>query len=87
MRIEAMKTKGGNPAKNQNLVFDTEGVHFFSYGTKIASKRFGTTHVTLYDPFWDNFSKTTNTYLLQFLDEISIKDIRNKVKSGQYLVT
>ena len=86
MRVVPMRTKRGNPASNQNLVTDSEGEHFFSYGSKIASKRFGTPHVTLYDPFWDNFSKTTNNYLLQFLDENSIKDIRKKVISGEYLV-
>ena len=85
-RVVPMRTKGGNPASNQNKVTDSEGVHFFSYGSKVASKRFGTPHVTLYDPYLDMYSQTTNYYLLQFLDEYSIKDIRKKVNSGDYLV-
>jgi len=85
-RVVAMITKGGNPASNQDLVFHTDGTHFYSYGVKVASKKFGTSHVTLYEPYWNMYSQTTNYYLLQFLDEFSIKDIRKKVNSGDYLV-
>lgn len=90
MRVIPLRTKGGNPANNQTQVFDTDGIHFYSYGSKVATIRNHVAdivnEVTLYDPFWDMFSKTTNYYLLQFLDEGSIKDIRKKVNSGRYIV-
>jgi hypothetical protein len=94
MRVVPMRTKGGNSANNQNKVIDEEGVHFFSYGSKIASYNpweiTGSSHmkniVTLYEPYWNMYSQTTNYYLLQFLEEDSIKDIRKKVISGDYLV-
>jgi hypothetical protein len=87
MRVVPMRTKSGNQAKNQNKVMDREGVHFFSYGSKIASyNAFSKNLVTLYEPYWNMYSQTTNYYLLQFLDEESIKDIRKKVISGDYLV-
>ena len=86
-RIIPMRTKGGNQASNQNKVIDEEGVHFFSYGSKVASYNgLSKNLVTLYEPYWNMYSQTTNYYLLQFLDEYSIKDIRKKVNSGDYLV-
>ena len=87
MRKVPMKTKGGNLAKNQIRVFDTDGTHFYSYGKKVATFRsFSSPSVILYAPWWDMYSQTTNNYLLQFLDEESIKDIRKKVISGDYFV-
>lgn len=94
MTIVPMRTKGGNKANNQNKVIDDEGMHFFSYGSKVATvnKKYrdstGTLHknITLFEPYWNMYSQTTNYYLLQFLDEYSIKDIRKKVISGDYLV-
>jgi len=89
-RIVPMKTKGGNPARNQNKVFDTDGVHFYSYGSKIATLYLGMDFYKetpkLYNPYWNMYSATTNYYLLQFLEEDSIKEIRKKVISGDYLV-
>ena len=86
-RVILMRTKRGNPASNQKKVIDSEGVHFFSYGSKVASYNATSEPlVTLYEPYWNMYSQTTNYYLLQFLDEFSIKDIRKKVNSGDYLV-
>ena len=93
-RVVPMRTRGGNHAKNHNKVIDEEGVHFFSYGSKVASydpfSMTGTSHtrilVTLYEPYWNMYSQATNYYLLQFLEEDSIKDIRKKVISGDYVV-
>ncbi len=83
-----MLTKGGNVAKNQRVLETDEGSLFMSYGLPIAIKhtgrRWGT--VTLYEPYWNMYSQTTNYYLLQFLNEESIKGIRKKVNSGDYLV-
>ena len=67
MRKVPMKTKGGNLAKNQIRVFDTDGTHFYSYGKKVATFRsFSSPSVILYAPWWDMYSQTTNNYLLQF---------------------
>ena len=82
MRVQHMKTKGGNDAVNQFEVFDEDGKHFMSYGSHIAT--INGEEVTLYEPYWDMFSQTTNYYLLQFLREDSIKDIRQKVYDGLY---
>ena len=83
-RIQHMITKGGNQAKNQFEVFDDEGKHFLSYNSKVATIKGD--KVTLYAPYWDMYSQTTNFYLLQFLNEASIQDIREKVVGGEYNV-
>jgi len=83
-RIQHMITKGGNQAKNQFEVFDDEGKHFLSYNSKVATIKGD--EVILYNPYWDMFSQTTNFYLLQFLNESSIQDIREKVVGGEYIV-
>jgi len=59
------------------------GTVFQSYGSNVAYIRNGVTH--LYKPYWNMYSQTTNKYLLQFLGESSIADVRKKVKSGEYI--
>lgn len=87
MTVVPMRTKGGNKSNNQIKVIDNEGIHFFSYGSKVASYLKSTYPIlTLYNPYWDMYSQTTNYYLLQFSGEDSIKEIRKKVISGDYLV-
>ena len=83
-RIQHMINKGGNQAKNQFEVFDDEGKHFLSYNSKVATIKGD--KVILYAPYWDMFSQTTNYYLLKFLNEPSIQDIREKVVGGEYIV-
>ncbi len=79
-----MITKGGNHAKNQFEVYDDEGKHFLSYNSKIATIK--SDEVILYEPYWNMYSQTTNYYLLQFLNESSIQDIREKVAGGEFNV-
>lgn len=88
MRVVPMITKGGNSANNQIQVFDRDGVHFYSYGSKVATmgNLDELSDITLFEPYWNMYSQTTNYYLLQFLDEGSIKDIRKRVNSGVYSV-
>jgi len=84
MQVENMRTANGGYAANQFLIRTGGGVIFLSYRSQIATKAYdGTT--TLYAPYWDMYSTTTNRYLLQFLNEDSIRDIRVKVKLGIYL--
>jgi hypothetical protein len=70
--------------KNQYII--TEGVRkiFESYESIVAEKNDG--QIILYEPYWNMFSATTNKYLLRFLGELSIKDVRAKVESGEYTV-
>ena len=84
MRIQHMLTRGLNRALNQLEIFDDEGKHFFSYGRKIAT--IDGDRTILYEPYWNFYSATTNRYLLDFLSEWSIKDVRQKVKEGIYEV-
>ena len=84
MRVMNMRTASGGHAANQFEIWTDEGVTFQSYRSQIATKANDGT-VTLYEPYWNFYSATTNRYLLQFLNEDSIKDVRVKVKSGEYL--
>ena len=77
-----MKTRGGNDAKSQLMVFDERGMHFISYGVEVAT--IDNDNVILHEPYWNMYSQTTNFYLLQFLNEPSIEDIRRKVNDGLY---
>ena len=84
MRIQHMLTRGRNKAVNQLELFDKTGKHFYSYGSKIAT--IDGDRTILYEPYWNFYSATTNRYLLDFLGEWSIKDVRQKVKEGIYEV-
>jgi hypothetical protein len=79
-----MITRGFNKAVNQLEIFDDDGKHFFSYGRRICTIVGDRT--ILYEPYWNFYSATTNKYLLDFLNEYSIKDIREKVRDGEYEV-
>ena len=83
--MRALITPVGNAARDQWVFFQDNGRLFKSYGSSIAHVTFDG-EVTLFNPFWDMYSVTTNRYLLQFLNEDSIKDVREKVKSGEYRV-
>ena len=84
MRIQHMLTRGHNKALNQLELFDENGKHFYSYGSKIAT--IDGDRTILYEPYWNFYSATTNRYLLDFLGEWSIRDVRQKVKEGTYEV-
>ena len=85
MIVSHMRTRGGNAAANQFIIYENGERHFQSYSSRIATID-TEGKVILYDPYWDMYSATTNNYLLQFLNEYSIKDIREKVKTGEYSV-
>ena len=85
VRVENMRTASGGYAANQFKIWTDEGVVFQSYQSTIA-ERLWNGEVTLFEPYWNMYSSTTNRYLLQFLNEDSIKDVRAKVKSGEYKV-
>tara|TARA_R110002012_G_scaffold113158_1_gene259128 strand:- start:2079 stop:2342 length:264 start_codon:yes stop_codon:yes gene_type:complete len=86
-----MRGRTGNSLKYQEIYYYADGrTAFISYNTKIAEVD-SDGEVTLFNPFWDMYSQTTNKYLLRFLDNKqyptnSIKDVRKRVISGDYLV-
>ena len=82
--VENMRTASGGYAPNQFIIWTDEGRTFQSYRSQIATKANDGT-VTLYEPYWNMYSYTTNRYLLQFLNEDSINAVREKVMSGEYL--
>jgi|TARA_B100001939_G_C16599286_1_gene470274 hypothetical protein len=71
-------------ANNQYIISVDDRKVFQSYNSKVAEKNDG--QIILYEPYWNMFSATTNKYLLRFLGELSIKDVRAKVESGEYTV-
>ena len=90
-RVRNMRSASGNAVPNQFEIFTQQGTSIFqSYNAIVAARiRLGGdmgTKVVLFDPYWDNYSTTTNRYLLQFLNEDSITDVRRTVKDGVYVL-
>ena len=89
-RREYMRGRTGNPLKSQEILFYADGrTVFVSYNSKIAEVDLDG-EVTLFNPYWDMYSQTTNKYLLRFLNNTkypthSIKDVRKLVSDGTYL--
>lgn len=71
-------------ANNQFIISVDDRKVFQSYNSKVAEKKDG--QIYLIEPYWNMYSATTNKYLLKFLGESSIKDVRAKVESGEYKV-
>ena len=84
MQVENMRTASGGYAANQFIIWTDDGVIFQSYRSIIAKRQ--ADRITLFEPFWNMYSATTNRYLLQFLNEDSIRDVRAKVERGIYTV-
>lgn len=86
--FQPMNTKSGNNSTTHFEYMDDFGQHFLSYGSRVATIPHDEScyNITLYKPYWNMYSRTTNYYLLKFLQEDSIKDIRKKVNSGEYIV-
>lgn len=88
-RVLPMKTAGGRDSPNHFRIVTKDAYYFQSYNTVVA--RMGFDHgedgnVTLLDGYWDNYSATTNRYLNQFLGTDGVDHIRERVKSGRYIV-
>jgi hypothetical protein len=89
VKVRNMYTRGGNIAPNQFIIDNYDGSTVFqSYQATVAKKVYqdGEPKVYLYSPYWDFYSATTNRYLLEFLREESIQDVRMLVESGVYEV-
>ena len=70
-------------ANNQFITTDGDKRTFQSYDSIIAVQ--GTNHVLLSKHY--DFSKTTMKYLVKFLGLSSIKEVRNKINSGEYTIS
>ena len=82
MRIENMKTSGGNKAANQFLIYGNDGTVYFKSYEAIIAKVTIDGKVTLDSVYWD-WSATTGRYRNDFLGE-GIADTRAKIASGEY---
>ena len=81
--ISHLQTPGGNKAADQLVIHQGEYEIFKSYNSIVAVKAGYGEKVYLVNPYWDNYSATTNRYLLQFLDEYSIKDVRASIANNR----
>ena len=93
MKVQNMRSAKGNKVLNQFVIEDGPNSIFQSYASTIARiDRDGQScnikscmtviQVTVDSTYWD-YSRTTSKYLGQFLGE-PMKDVRAKVKSGEY---
>ena len=69
--------------KNQFVIRDGDKIYFQSYNSIIALKQNGKIYLDVNK--WD-YSRTTGKYRNMFLDE-TIKETREKIESGEYILT
>ena len=84
-KVRQMVTRGGNPAPNQFLLYTPEGTYFQSYNSIIAF-RDNNNKVKLDNNAW-NYSRTTSIYRSTFLLGESTDETKDKILSGEYLLT
>lgn len=83
MTIENMIDNNGRTVKNQFIIRDGKAVYFQSYNAIIVKQENGKTYLD--DYYWD-YSATTGKYRDMFLGE-TIKETREKIKNGTYILT
>ena len=79
-----MIPRAKNIAANQLIIWCGEITVFQSYNTTVAMMKSGKTYLNKH--YWNMYSQTTNRYLNQFLGTSSVKEIREGVESGEYIV-
>ena len=83
MKARHLETRSGNPAVNQLLIIDDDGVQWFqSYKSIIGKAGWGL--VTL-DPDYMNYSRTTSRYLYQWLN-VNSREFTANLKDGVYVL-
>ena len=83
MYVSNMISNHGNAVPNQFVITDNNSdAYFQSYNSMIARRIDATDTIELDQKFWD-YSATTSKYLARFLG-VSNKEIKQKVKSGEY---
>tara|TARA_R100001509_G_scaffold111844_1_gene67214 strand:+ start:146 stop:421 length:276 start_codon:yes stop_codon:yes gene_type:complete len=73
-------------ANNQFWITSGDWEIFQSYSTTVAIRNTNDYRVYLHADYWDMYSATTNKYLLRFLNNHSIQEVRQIVKQGGYIV-
>ena len=85
MQVKNMKSHNGNKVANQFIISDGMKEYFQSYKSIIALKDWEKGIIFLDSYYWD-YSVTTGKYRNIFLNE-TIKETRQKIKSGVYQLT
>ncbi len=93
VKVENMTSpRTGKEVANQFRIYTDEGVYFQSYKSIIAFIPSGSSQnrptagkIVLDENKWD-YSTTTGKYRNEFLGE-GIAETRNKIKSGEYILT
>tara|TARA_R110000787_G_scaffold25608_2_gene71914 strand:+ start:119 stop:379 length:261 start_codon:yes stop_codon:yes gene_type:complete len=83
MKVENMESNKGNPVPNQFIISSNEGIFFQSYNSIICKL---IENKVFLDKYYWNYSHTTAKYRRKFLNE-GVEDTRNKIKSGEYILT
>ena len=86
MYISNMISNRGNKVKDQFVITNANSdAYFQSYSSIIARRINATDQVELDVNKWD-YSRTTSKYLARFLG-VPSKEVKRKVKSGEYKLT
>ena len=88
MKVENITSNNGNKIANQFVITDDKQNEYFqSYRSMIVKKDYEGDQVKIYldQKYW-NYSNTTGKYRNIFLNE-TIKETRQKIKSGEYQLT
>ena len=95
MKVKNITSNNGNKIANQFIVTDKHEMgnkieYFQSYNSMIAKKIYDNIGAYVVETFLDkkywNYSNTTGKYRNIFLGE-TIKDTKEKIKSGEYILT
>jgi len=82
VKVEKLTGRTGRPVKRQYILHAPEGRYFQSYAALVAFQSHCKT-VTLLDPDYWQYSRTTMKYLSNFIGE-PMHTIKEKVQSGIY---
>lgn len=86
MKISNITNARGNKVANQFIVYDGLKTYFQSYNSIIVKiERIEGKEVTILDPVYWNYSRTTSKHRSTFLNE-STKETQRKIKEGVYIL-
>jgi hypothetical protein len=85
MKVENMRSKAGNPVRNQFIIKTDDGLYFQSYKSIIVFKPLHNGKIQLDKNTWD-CSVTTGKYRNLFLNETK-KETEQEIKDGHYILT
>ena len=86
MYVSNMISNSGNKVANQFVITNDNSDAFFQSYSSIIARRINTCDVIELDVNKWDYSKTTSKYLARFLG-VPNKEIKQKVKSGEYKLT